>query len=318
MNNEKCLIVGADKMLGHALVAQLRNNPDHQVILVQQDRLDWYSFKQVTALMTQYAPSTLVCLLGKSGGIALNQAAPADLMLDNLLIVLNVMRACQRVNIQKAVFLGSSCMYPSHTLQPMHERLLFSGYLEPTSQSYAVAKLALLQLCEAFNQQYGTHFICAIPSSMYGPHDDFDQKSAHVVGALINKFHHAQVNQVSQVTVWGSGLPSRELIYVDDVARAIIRCLAKDVSAKNNPINVGYGGDISIKALAEMIAKTVGFSGQMLWDRSQSDGVSQKRLDNSQLTSLGWSAQISVEQGLELTYQWYLYASAEAHDQISV
>ena len=307
-------------MLGYSLASQLKENAEYDLILANQDRIDWYSLKKVTEFMANYLPSTLVCFLGKSGGLALNQAIPADLMLDNLLIILNVMQACHFLNVQKAIFLGSSCMYPKNISQPMHEQLLFSGYLEPTSQSYAVAKLAIFQLCEAFNQQYGRHFICVIPSSMYGPHDDFDPQSAHVVGALINKFHQAQLQRAREVTLWGSGLVSRELIYVDDVAQAIIRCLEKKVTAKINPINIGGSHGISIKVLAEMIASTVGFSGKILWDASKPEGAPQKCLDSSRLALLGWSAQISLEKGLALTYQWYLsaYAKREVHDQISM
>jgi len=307
-------------MLGRSLASQLGKNSQISLILANQVEVDWYSLDKVTTFFAKNFPDMVVCLLGKSGGLALNQAVPADLMLDNLLIILNVIRACHFLNIQKAIFLGSSCMYPQNNSQPMHEKLLFSGYLEPTSQSYAVAKLASFQLCAAFNQQYGRHFILVIPSSIYGPHDDFNPTSAHVIGALINKFHQAKVNQSSEITMWGSGLIMREFVYVADVAQAIIRCLAKDVTAKMNPINVGSGREVSIKALAEMIARTIGFSGKIFWDNHRPDGAVQKRLDSRQLASLGWSAQMNLEEGLALTYQWYVskYAMKEVHDKISV
>jgi GDP-L-fucose synthase len=308
---EKILILGADKMLGYSLALLLNQSAKNDLLLVEQEAVDWTSFNEVAALIAQSLPNHLICLLGKSGGIFLNQTVPADLMLDNLFVVLNVVRACHFLKIQRAIFLGASCMYPRDIAQPMQEQSLFSGYLEPTSQSYAVAKLASLQLCQAFNQQYGTHFIYVIPSTMYGPHDNFSPETAHVVGALINKFHQARLQQSEQVTLWGSGLARRELIYVDDVAQAIIRCLAEDITAAINPVNIGYGCDISIKELAELIAMTVGFQGEILWDVCKSDGTPQKCLDHSKLASLGWSARTTLERGLELTYQWYLTDQAK-------
>ncbi|WP_258267407.1 NAD-dependent epimerase/dehydratase family protein [Coxiella-like endosymbiont] len=212
-------------------------------------------------------------------------------------------------------------MYVSCKYLSAHTRTLsFENYLEPTSQPYAVAKLAAFQLCEAFNKQYGTNFIFAIPNSLYGPYDNFNPSSAHVVGALINKFHQAKLNQSEIVVLWGSGLPRRELIYVNDAARATARLLKNDITASINPINIGCGYDISIKNLAEMVANTVGFKGKIVWDSSKSDGVLQKWLDNSKLHELGWSAQTSLGKGLIFTYRWYLAHSMRRnmHDQIYV
>lgn len=320
MHNKKILLLGADSMLGHSLASQLNKRSENNVIRVNQNAADWYSLKEVMALLANASPGCLICLLGKSGGIALNQKIPADLMLDNLLAVLNIMHACHLLAIKKAIFLGSSCMYPNAISQPMPEQSLFSGYLEPTSQSYAVAKLSVFQLCEAFNQQYNMHFICVIPNTTYGPHDNFDPQSAHVVGALISKFYRAQLKQLSEITVWGSGVAKRELTYVDDVASAIIRCLAQEVTAKINPINISSGQTISIKTLVAMIANKVGFQGNILWDKNKPDGALQKCLDSTKLMSLGWSAQTPLESGLELTYQWYLsvYSKSVCNDKISL
>ena len=306
MRNSRILILGADKMLGRALVSHFAKEAQNDLLPIKQNEIDGHDSNEILLLLQKYAPHQVISLLGKSGGIALNKAIPADLMIDNLLTALNVMRACHQSNIQKAVFFGSSCMYPVNISQPLQEHSLFKNYLEPTSQPYAVAKLATFQLCEAFNKQYGTNFLFAIPNSLYGPYDNFDPTNAHVVGALINKFHQAKSGRSAQVVLWGSGSPRRELIYVDDAARAAARLLGNDVTATVNPINIGCGYDISIQNLAEMVANTVGFEGEIIWDRSKPDGVLQKWLDNSKLHELGWSAQTSLEKGLIFTYQWYL------------
>ncbi|MFW0072796.1 MAG: NAD-dependent epimerase/dehydratase family protein [Coxiella-like endosymbiont] len=312
--------MGADKMLGRALIFHFAKKTQNDLLPIKQKEIDGHNLNEILLLLQKYAPYQVISLLGNSGGIALNQAIPADLMIDNLLTALNVMRACHQSNIQKAIFLGSSCMYPVNTSQPIQEHSLFENYLEPTSQPYAVAKLAAFQLCEAFNKQYGTNFIFAIPNSLYGPYDNFNPSSAHVVGALINKFHQAKLNQSEIVVLWGSGLPRRELIYVNDAARATARLLKNDITASINPINIGCGYDISIKNLAEMVANTVGFKGKIVWDSSKSDGVLQKWLDNSKLHELGWSAQTSLGKGLIFTYRWYLAHSMRRnmHDQIYV
>lgn len=309
MRNSRILIFGADKMLGRALISHFAKEIQNDLIPIKQNEIDGHDLNAILLLLQKYVPHQVISLLGKSGGIALNQAIPADLMIDNLLTALNVMRACHQSNIQKAVFLGSSCMYPVNVYQPLQERSLFENYLEPTSQPYAVAKLAASQLCEAFNKQYGTNFLFAIPNSLYGPYDNFDPTSAHVAGALISKFHQAKLDQSAEVVLWGSGLPRRELIYVNDAARAMARLLANDITASINPINIGCGYDVSIKNLAEIIANTVGFKGEIVWDSSKPDGVLQKWLDNSKLHKLGWSAQTSLEKGLIFTYQWYLASS---------
>lgn len=318
MRNNRILILGADKMLGRALILHFARKTQNNLLPIKQKEIDGHNLNEILLLLQKHAPCQVISLLGKSGGIALNQAIPADLMVDNLLTALNVMRACHQSNIQKSVFLGSSCMYPVNISQPIQERSLFENYLEPTSQPYAVAKLATFQLCEAFNKQYGTNFLFAIPNSLYGPYDNFNPSSAHVVGALINKFHQAKLDQSAKVVLWGSGLPRRELIYVNDAARATARLLANDITASINPINIGCGYDISIKNLAEMVANTVGFKGKIVWDSSKSDGVLQKWLDNSKLHELGWSAQTPLEKGLIFTYQWYLAHSMrrDINDQI--
>ena len=320
MRNSRILILGANKMLGHALISHFAKETQNDLLPIKQNEIDGHDLNEILLLLRKHTPHQVISLLGKSGGIALNQAIPADLMIDNLLTALNVMRACYQSNIQKAVFLGSSCMYPANISQPLQERSLFENYLESTSQPYAVAKLAAFQLCEAFNKQCGTNFLFAIPNSLYGPYDNFDPTSAHVVGALINKFHQAKLDQSTKVVLWGSGSPRRELIYVNDAARATARLLANDITASINPVNIGCGYDVSIKNLAEMVASTVGFEGEIVWDSSKPDGVLQKWLDNSKLHELGWSAQISLEKGLIFTYQWYLthLMRGNMNDQIYV
>lgn len=310
----KVLVIGAEKIVGRALVQLLTSE---STITAQQNTLDWYDYTQVLNFLSTHSPTQVVCLLGKSGGIAFNQQFPADLMLDNLLINLNVMRACLALGITKAVFLGSSCMYPKDIFTAMPETLLLNGQLESTSQSYAVAKLTCYQLTLAFNQQYGTNFICAIPNSIYGPHDNFDLGSAHVMGALINRFNQAHTNNATEIVLWGSGEQRREFIYVDDAAHALARILLEDVTAAQNPINIGCGDDVTIKELANIIAKTIGFRGEIRWDTTKPDGTKRKLLANAKLTSLGWQPQIDLAAGISQTNQWYVSTlKEEKNDQV--
>ncbi|WP_244670118.1 NAD-dependent epimerase/dehydratase family protein [Coxiella endosymbiont of Amblyomma nuttalli] len=200
-------------MLGHTLISYLTKDTQNDLLPIKENEVDRYNLGDILLLLQKYAPHQVISLLGKSGGINLNQAIPADLMIDNLLTTLNVMRACHQSNIQKAVFLGSSCMYLANVFQPLQEHFLFRNYLEPTSQSYTVAALSVFQLREAFNKQYGTNFIFAIPNTLYGPYDNFDSDSAHVASVSISKFHQAKLNQYAQMVLWGSGSPKREFIY---------------------------------------------------------------------------------------------------------
>lgn len=305
-------------MLGRALTTHLRNDAHAQVVPINQTEADGHDLNAIRLLLQKHVPCQVISLLGKSGGISLNQTMPADLMIDNLVTTLNVMRACQQTTTTKAVFLGSSCMYPVNISQPLKEHSLFESYLEPTSQPYSVAKLAAFQLCDAFNKQYGTRFLFVIPNSLYGPYDNFDPATAHVIGGLINKFHQAKLAQSKQVTLWGSGSPRREFIYSEDAARAVARLLAEDISPDINPVNIGCGYDVSIKTLADMVATTIGFKGNIVWDHTKPDGAFQKWLDNSKLHQLGWAAQTSLQKGLTLTYQWYLRLQETVNDQISV
>lgn len=261
----------------------------------------------VEAFFDATKPEYVVLAAGRVGGIIENQTYPADFITTNLAIQLNVLRAAHRIRVKKLVFFASSCMYPRDCPQPMPESALFSGKLEPTSVAYAVAKLAGMQMCLAYNQQYGEkRFIPVIPNSTYGPNDHFDSTLGHVLAALIQRFHEAKLAGMPSVTLWGSGTPRREFIHADDVANACLLLLERDVSNLEFPVNIGVGKDWSIRELADIVARIVGYVGKIEWDTSKPDGAPRKLLDSSRLRAFGWSPTIDLEEGIKGTYQWYL------------
>ena len=252
-------------------------------------------------------PEYVVLAAGRVGGIIENQTYPADFMEQNLAIQLNVLRAAHRTGVRKLILFASSCMYPRECAQPMAETALLSGAPEPTSLAYAISKLAGMQMCLAYNRQYGeTRFLPVIPNSAYGPNDNFDPKSGHVLSALIRRFHDAKAEGRTTVTLWGTGTPRREFVHADDIADACIHLLCSDVSGVAFPLNIGVGRDMSIRDLADSVARVVGYAGAIDCDASKSDGAPRKLLDSSRLTGLGWRPKVDFEQGLRATYQWYL------------
>jgi GDP-L-fucose synthase len=241
------------------------------------------------------------------GGIIENQTSPADFMNANLAIQLNVLKAAHRTDVRKLILFASSCMYPRECPQPMVETALLSGYPEPTSLAYAVSKLAGMQMCLAYNQQYGEQrFIPVIPNSAFGPNDNFDPKSGHVLSSLIRRFHEAVQADSKLLTLWGSGNPRREFIHADDIANACISLLSGNTEALKLPLNIGTGVDFSIRELAETIAKVIGYSGEIEWDISKPDGAPRKLLDSGRIRSFGWKPVVNFEEGLRSTYHWYL------------
>jgi len=269
--------------------------------------LDLQDAGKVSQFFDDARPEYVVLAAGRVGGIVENQTFPSDFMDENIAIQLNVLRAARRAGVQKLIFFGSSCMYPRECAQSMAEEMLLTGKPELTSLPYAISKLAGTYLCLAYNKQDGeTRFIPVIPNSTYGPHDNFDPQSGHVLSALMAKFHRAKAAGDEHVTLWGSGAPRREFIHADDVAAACLHLLRRDSGELECPLNIGVGADVSIKELAELIAAVVGYKGRLDWDRSKPDGAPRKLLDSGRIRALGWNPTIGLAEGLSITYRWYV------------
>jgi GDP-L-fucose synthase len=256
------------------------------------------------AAITETRPDIVIDAAAKVGGIMANSTYPVEFLRDNMLIQTNVMDAAHAADVDRLLFLGSSCIYPRHATQPIRESSLMTGPLEPTNQAYAMAKIAGIYYIEAHRTEYGRRWISAMPTNLYGPGDNFDLQSSHVLPAFIRRFHEASVSGASSVTVWGTGSPRREFLHVDDLAQACLMLLQRYDS--HETINVGWGEDLPIKELAEAVADVVGFEGMIEWDTSKPDGMPRKLLDTSRINDLGWRPQISLRDGLASTYEWYL------------
>jgi GDP-L-fucose synthase len=258
----------------------------------------------VSDFFAQNKPEYVFLAAGKSGGISANQKYPADLMLDNLLVICNVIDSAYHSGVKKLLYLASSCSYPKHSAQPMQVESLMTGILEPTNEAYAVAKIAGIKLCQAYCQQYGANFISGIPANAFGIGDDFSLEESHVIPALIRKMHEAKIADAEFVEIWGTGTPRREFIFADDLADACI--FIADNYDDPMPINIGGGLDLSIKELAELIKEAIGYRGQLHFDASKPDGMPLKALDSSKLQSMGWQPQTSFRAAVEATYDWFL------------
>lgn len=300
-------VAGHAGLIGSSVMRKLEERGFTNILTVAHCDLDLADSSAVDRFFDTAKPEYIVLAAGRVGGIVENQSYPADFMDTNLAIQLNVLRAARRVNVQKLILFASSCMYPRECPQPMPETALLSGYPEPTSLAYAVSKLAGMQMCLAYNQQYGEkRFIPVIPNSAFGPNDNFDPDSGHVLSALIRRFHEAKEAGAPSVTLWGSGTPRREFIHADDIADACLTLLEGDTSQLELPLNMGTGKDVSIRELAETIAQITGYAGKLEWDTSKPDGAPRKLLDSSRLLSFGWQPNVEFTSGLRETYQWYL------------
>jgi GDP-L-fucose synthase len=266
--------------------------------------LDLRDREPVRAVFADQRPDVVVVAAAKVGGILANSTRPAQFLSDNLRIQVNVLDAAAAFGVERLLFLGSSCIYPKLAPQPIREDSLLTGHLEPTNDAYAIAKIAGVLQIQALRRQNGLHYISAMPTNLYGPGDNFDLETSHVLPAMIRRFHEAKLSGSRSVTLWGSGMPRREFLHVDDLARACLYLLENYDASE--PINIGFGEDIAIRDLAEAVSRIVGYEGDLEWDESKPDGTPRKLLDVTKLTDLGWKAEISLEDGVRATYEWFV------------
>ena len=300
-------VAGHRGMVGGALVRRLART-ECEILTVARQDCDLRSQAAVERWVADARPDVVVIAAARVGGILANASSPAEFLYDNLMIAANVIEAARRVGVAKLLFLGSSCIYPKFAPQPISEEHLLDGQLEPTNQWYAVAKIAGLKLCQAYRRQYGCDFIGVLPTNLYGPGDDFNLMSGHVVPALIARMHAAKAAGAPEVEIWGTGRPRREFLHVDDLADACVHLL--EVYSDEAPINIGCGADLTIAELAEKVRTVVGFAGRLRFDPARPDGTPRKLLDISRLSALGWQPRIPLEEGLAATYRWYLEHAA--------
>ena len=301
-------VAGHRGMVGSALVRALQKHGHTNLVLRTSAELDLRDQAAVLTFLEEVKPAHVYLAAAKVGGIYANNTYKADFLYDNLLMEANVIEGSRRAGVDKLLFLGSSCIYPKHAPQPMAEDVLLTGALEPTNEPYAIAKIAGLKLCDTYRDQHGCNFISAMPTNLYGPGDNYHPENSHVLPALLRRFHEAKASGTAEVVCWGTGSPMREFLHVDDLAAACLHLM--DVHDAAGWVNVGTGQDVTIKTLAEMVAATVGYEGTITWDTSKPDGTPRKLLDVSKMTSLGWTATTTLEQGLREVYREFLDALA--------
>lgn len=310
-SNDKIYVAGHRGMVGSAIVRELEYAGYEQIITRTHAELDLCNQNEVARFFAEEKPDFVFLAAARVGGIVANNSYPAQFIYENLQIQNNIIHHAYLSGVKKLLFLGSSCIYPKLSPQPMKEEYLLTGPLEKTNEPYAIAKIAGIKMCQSYNRQYGTNFIAAMPTNLYGTNDNFDLEKSHVLPALLRKFHEAKVKGEDAVTVWGTGTPRREFLYVDDLANACIYLMnsfdptAKDSEDGNIFVNVGCGTDITIKELAAEIQRVTGFEGSIVWDTEKPDGTPQKLLSVEKLHALGWKHTTSLEKGIEHVYDWY-------------
>jgi len=302
--SEKIFVAGHRGMVGSALIRGLETAGFNKLLKRDRSELDLGDSEAVTKFFRNEKPEVVIFAAAKVGGIKANNEQPVEFLLENLRVQNNVIAAAHESGVRKFLFLGSSCIYPKLAPQPIPESALLSGPLEPTNEAYAIAKIAGVKLCQAFSREYGANFISAMPTNLYGPNDNFDLETSHVLAALLRKAYEAKKSSARELVVWGTGTPRREFLHVDDCASACLFLLEKYDSPEI--INVGCGEDISIHELAELICDVVGFDGELSWDKTKPDGTPRKLLDLSKLRGLGWTPTIPLRDGIAQTYEWFL------------
>lgn len=309
----KIYVAGHNGMVGSAIYRELSKNPINHIITATREELDLTDQYQVMCFFAENRIDQVYLAAAKVGGIYANNTYPADFIYENLLIQSNVINSAHKNSIQKLLFLGSSCIYPRLAEQPIHESALLTGKLENTNEPYAIAKIAGIKMCESYNRQYDRDYRSVMPTNLYGGNDNFHVENSHVIPALIRRFYDAVVSEAESVTVWGTGNPRREFLYVDDMAKASIYVMNLDeniynheVSSMLSHINIGTGEDCTIEELVRVIAKVTGFKGNIKFDSSKPDGSPRKLMDVSRLNNLGWRSSTSLEYGISLTYKWFL------------
>jgi GDP-L-fucose synthase len=302
--NSKIFIAGHRGLVGSAIYRHLVKSGYQNMVTRSRQELDLLDPSAVATFFSQEKPEFVFLAAAKVGGILANNTQPAEFIYQNLLIQNHVIHQAYLNNVQKLLFLGSSCIYPKLSPQPIKESYLLSGPLEETNSPYAIAKIAGIEMCHAYNRQYGTQFISAMPTNLYGPHDNFNLETSHVLPALIRRFHEAKLSDNPTVTLWGTGRPRREFLFVDDMAEAAV-FLMEQYQA-NDIMNVGCGEDVEIAELANRIKAIIGFTGDIIYDTTKPDGTPQKRLDCTKINQLGWKASTSLDAGIRKTYDWFL------------
>ncbi|MDA9347539.1 GDP-L-fucose synthase [bacterium] len=310
---KKIFVSGHNGMVGSAICRQLQQQPDVEILSRTRAELDLCDQAAVLDFMKSTRPDEVILAAAKVGGIHANNTYPAEFIYQNLQIQNNVIHAAHLNDVQKLLFLGSSCIYPRQVPQPMRENALLTGILEPTNEPYAIAKIAGIKMCESYNRQYGRDYRSVMPTNLYGPGDNYHPENSHVVPALIRRFHEAKEKNFSEVVIWGSGTPKREFLYVDDMAEAsiFVHTLHKDIFAEQtrpmlSHVNVGTGEDVTIRDLAETVKEVVGFTGNLVFDTSKPDGPPRKLMDVEVLSNLGWTASVGLRDGLRHSYQDFL------------
>ena len=301
--SDKIFVAGHRGTVGSALIRRLESEGFSNLLVRDRSKLDLRNESTVRKFFAEERPDVVILAAAKVGGIKANKDFPVEFLLQNLQIQNNVIDSAYKIGARKLLFLGSSCIYPRSAPQPIPETALLSGPLEPTNEAYAVAKIAGIKLCQAYSRERGANFVSAMPTNLYGPNDDFDLETSHVLAALLRKAHEARLRKDSKLVVWGSGTPRREFLHVDDVASACLFLLEKYDSSEI--INVGFGEDISIRELAELVCDIVGFDGELAWDTTKPDGTPRKLLDITRLRALGWRPSIPLREGIARTYEWY-------------
>ncbi|GED32166.1 GDP-L-fucose synthase family protein [Brevibacillus centrosporus] len=302
----RIFVAGHRGLVGSAIKRTLEAQGFERILVRDRGELDLLNQEAVARFFAQEQPEYVFMAAAKVGGILANSQYPADFLYQNLVIQTNVIHAAHLFGVKKLLFLGSSCIYPKFAPQPIREQYLLSGELEPTNEPYALAKIAGIKMCEAYNRQYGSNFLAVMPTNLYGPNDNFDLESSHVLPALLRKFHEAAIHKAPSVEVWGTGKPKREFLYVDDLADACVYLMKFFDQRDTAPfVNIGTGEDVEIRELASLIKRIVGYQGEIVFRSDKPDGTPRKWLDVSRMARLGWNASTTLEAGIQQTYDWY-------------